>query len=70
MRRFALVFLGALFASAAVAEDPEPSEAPSISAAELHAQRESGVGPVVIDVRTPAEYASGHVPGALNIPFD
>ncbi|MGW1162285.1 rhodanese-like domain-containing protein [Streptomyces sp. NPDC002513] len=24
----------------------------------------------VIDVRTPAEYASGHVPGALNIPLD
>ncbi|MGW3103346.1 rhodanese-like domain-containing protein [Streptomyces sp. NPDC001100] len=24
----------------------------------------------VIDVRTPAEYASGHLPGALNIPLD
>ncbi|OLZ73446.1 transporter [Streptomyces sp. IMTB 2501] len=24
----------------------------------------------VIDVRTPGEYASGHVPGALNIPLD
>ncbi|MGW7406008.1 rhodanese-like domain-containing protein [Streptomyces sp. NPDC054833] len=24
----------------------------------------------VIDVRTPAEYASGHLPGALNIPVD
>ena len=24
----------------------------------------------VVDVRTPAEYASGHVPGAVNIPFD
>ncbi|MER6129234.1 rhodanese-like domain-containing protein [Streptomyces sp. NPDC001795] len=24
----------------------------------------------VLDVRTPAEYASGHVPGALNIPLD
>jgi rhodanese-related sulfurtransferase len=70
MQRFALVFLGALFATAAIAEDPEPSEAPSISAAELHAQRESGTAPVVIDVRTPEEYASGHVPDAVNIPFD
>jgi phage shock protein E len=26
--------------------------------------------PIVLDVRTPAEYASGHVPGAINIPFD
>lgn len=24
----------------------------------------------VVDVRTPAEYAAGHVPGAVNIPFD
>ncbi|MFC3571884.1 rhodanese-like domain-containing protein [Streptomyces yaanensis] len=24
----------------------------------------------VIDVRTPAEYASGHVPGAFNVPLD
>ncbi|OIJ64321.1 rhodanese-like domain-containing protein [Streptomyces mangrovisoli] len=24
----------------------------------------------VVDVRTPGEYASGHVPGALNIPLD
>ena len=25
--------------------------------------------PVVVDVRTRAEYADGHVPGAINIPF-
>ncbi|MEU2563229.1 rhodanese-like domain-containing protein [Streptomyces longispororuber] len=25
---------------------------------------------VVIDVRTPGEYASGHLPGALNVPLD
>lgn len=24
----------------------------------------------VVDVRTPAEFAAGHVPGAINIPFD
>ncbi|RMF65293.1 MAG: rhodanese-like domain-containing protein, partial [Bacteroidetes bacterium] len=24
--------------------------------------------PLVLDVRTPEEYAEGHVPGALNIP--
>jgi len=27
-------------------------------------------GARVIDVRTPQEYEAGHVPGALNIPFD
>lgn len=29
---------------------------------------ESGEGPVIIDSRGPAEYARGHVPGALNVP--
>ncbi len=51
------------------AEQAEPLEAPSISPAALHALRESGAAPVVIDVRSPSEYASGHIPGAVNIPF-
>ena len=70
MVRFSLVVLGALLAVAAFAEDRGSTKAPGISAAELHAQRESGAAPVVIDVRTAEEYASGHVPGAVNIPFD
>lgn len=71
MTRIALaIALGATLAIAAFAEDPASIEAPSISSAALHAARESGVAPVVIDVRTPAEYASGHIPGAVNIPFD
>jgi phage shock protein E len=70
MRHFALVVLGALLASAAFAEDRGSTEAPSITAAELHERRESGAAPVVIDVRTAAEYAAGHIPGAVNIPFD
>lgn len=37
-----------------------------IDAAELAALQASGV--TVIDVREPAEYASGHVPGAASIP--
>jgi phage shock protein E len=65
----AIVF-GVWVTAAAFAEDPEPTKVPSMSAAELHAQRESKVAPVVIDVRTPEEYASGHIPGAVNIPFD
>ena len=27
-------------------------------------------GVKVVDVRTPAEFATGHVPGAVNIPYD
>ena len=57
-------------ATTVFADASESTQAPSISPAELHAQRESGVAPVVIDVRTPEEYATGHIPDAVNIPFD
>ena len=41
-----------------------------INVAELKTELEKDDAPVVVDVRTPAEFASGHVPGALNIPLD
>lgn len=46
------------------------TEAPSIAPQTLAEKREAGIAPVVIDVRTAEEFASGHIPGALNIPFD
>ena len=71
MGRFVIaIAVGALVASAAFAGEPEPTKAPSIRASELHALRQSGTAPVVIDVRTAEEYASGHIRGAVNIPFD
>ena len=63
----ALFFL--LVAPAFAQSDPSP-EAPSIAPSELSERRASGSAPVVIDVRTPEEYAAGHIPGALNISFD
>ena len=27
-------------------------------------------GAIILDVRTPAEYAQGHIPGAANLPLD
>jgi rhodanese-related sulfurtransferase len=62
--------IGAMVATAAPGKDPDATKVTSISAVELHEQRVSGAAPVVIDVRTPDEYASGHIPGAVNIPFD
>ena len=44
--------------------------APSVTPAELHQQRASDEAPVVIDVRTPEEFAQGHIPGAINIAYD
>jgi rhodanese-related sulfurtransferase len=54
----------------AFADQAVSAEAPSITPLELEALRSSGQAPVVIDVRTAGEYASGHIPGAIHIPFD
>jgi len=65
MTRTILFFgLGLVLATAAFAE------APTMSVTALHSRQESGTAPVVLDVRSPAEYTSGHIPGAINIPFD
>ena len=53
-----------------LARSETPTQAATISPAELNARRASGSAPVVIDVRTAEEYATGHIPGAVNIPFD
>lgn len=42
----------------------------NISQVELLSVQEAGTALEVIDVRTPEEFASGHVPGAINIPLD
>ena len=44
------------------------SDAPEILPQDLMARLAAEVPPVVLDVRTPQEYAAGHVPGALNVP--
>jgi rhodanese-related sulfurtransferase len=43
--------------------------APGVVDAES-ARKLVGAGIKVVDVRTPAEFAAGHVPGAVNIPYD
>jgi rhodanese-related sulfurtransferase len=35
----------------------------------LHARMEGGDTPLVVDVRSRAEFTSGHVPGAVHVPF-
>ncbi|MEM9173724.1 MAG: rhodanese-like domain-containing protein [Myxococcota bacterium] len=71
MKRFALCFVLMLLAPVTGFADPsDPDLAPSISPETLQAEREAGNAPVVVDVRTPAEFAQGHIPGAVNISWD
>lgn len=44
--------------------------ASKISRQELHQQIITGSAPSVVDVRSAAEFAIGHVPGAVNIPME
>jgi phage shock protein E len=43
---------------------------PAVAPAALHEIASSTDAPLVLDVRTPEEYAAGHVPGAVLIPHD
>lgn len=55
-------------AAPAAAPQGDKSEVPRIAAEDLRVKtRDNAV--VVIDVRDAASYASGHIPGALNIPM-
>ena len=35
----------------------------------LMQQIAAGIAPAIVDVRSAAEYAAGHVPGAIHLPF-
>lgn len=41
-----------------------------ISAQQAHEMMNSGAKLRIVDVRTPDEFAQGHIPGAVNIPLD
>lgn len=48
---------------------PSEDARKTIAPEELRTQIDLGSAPVVLDVRTAGEYETGHVPGALNVPF-
>jgi rhodanese-related sulfurtransferase len=54
-----------LWCGVALAGQPD-----EISREELQARLAGADAPLLLDVRTPAEYAAGHIPGAVNIPHD
>jgi len=73
-------FTAVLAATVLAACSPRPAPPPAAGAAsgapvpgvisgEVAAQL-AARGARVVDVRTPQEFAAGHVPGAINVPFD
>jgi rhodanese-related sulfurtransferase len=66
LRLACLAAIGAL-ALTAEARAAEPS---NISQGEFLALEKAGQAPKLVDVRTPEEFAAGHVPGAVNIERD
>ena len=57
-----------LLASVVAGCSAERNDAADVSPQEALALAEQGT--LFLDVRSPEEYASGHVPGAVNIPYD
>ncbi len=49
---------------------PQRRDRVDVPALTLLAQIDSSSAPTILDVRTASEFAHGHVPGALNIPFE
>ena len=48
---------------------PQRRDRVDVPALTLLDQINSNIAPTILDVRTASEFAQGHVPGALNIPF-
>ena len=53
---------------ATATETPAPVMYQKITAEEAKARMDSGDPVIIVDVRTPEEFASGHIPGSINVP--
>ncbi|MEO0146944.1 MAG: rhodanese-like domain-containing protein [candidate division WOR-3 bacterium] len=68
MKRLALVL--ALAAPAALAEEPPAEGIEWVTPEELKEAIDAGAGLIIVDVRSEASYKKGHIPGAINIPYE
>ena len=77
MRRVILFALGLAVAPVVACHGSPPSPTSqviagirTINASELKSELDGGKVKILVDVRTPEEFSTGHVPGAVNIPLD
>ncbi len=71
LRTVVIAAFAALALSACSTESEQPSAAPAFDGAHVSASAFAEAvkvdGVVIVDVRSPAEFAEGHLPGAVNI---
>lgn len=68
---FAIAVMGAgCSGESGSAEESHEAAQQVITAADLVERLETADAPVILDVRSPEEYAEGHIPGAINVPYD
>lgn len=64
------VLIGVFLFLGACATGASGSTVQDVDVAGLRAALDRGEVPVLLDVRTPEEFAAGHVPSAKNVPLD
>jgi rhodanese-related sulfurtransferase len=64
----AVLLSAALLGAGGCRDSAQFAQAGQITAAELAQRAITSPTPLILDVRSPPEYAAGHVPGAVNIP--
>jgi rhodanese-related sulfurtransferase len=65
---FAAVVAAVLLGTVDCRNAAQPGDSTQITAAELAGLVRTRTAPLILDVRSPREYAAGHVPAAINIP--
>ena len=68
MKKFVPLFLSALLFSGCVASHNSADSYRQISMEQAVLLMEREIGYIILDVRTPQEFAAGHIPNAINIP--
>jgi len=71
LRWTASLLVAACIACSAAHEEAQSSLRPkSITPNELADRIQHAQAPLILDVRSESEYASGHIPGSVNVPYD